>query len=438
MAYDAADGYVVEVGPYQLPFTETTVVGTWTYAHGVWSNRTAPGGPQLTFGFGASLTYDAGMGAVLLVLANASLPTTEQTWEFRGGVWTELYPSVEPSARWYAAMAFDPALNETVLFGGVSLTQQVGGESWLSDTWVFSGGEWSEVSAGAPPSTDQQYGQVMAYDSATGRLVLVTNALTNSSVAGSLGGTFAFDGGGWQLLAGASNVDAPGTPEAMAYDPAIGGLVAFDFEYWFNQSSSVYVLSDGLWTTRFFEGFPSWTTAFAYDAADGYALMPSFEQSLNLTGPSMRPVTWVLANSTVGPPPTASLSATPNTVTLGGSVNFSGTYSGAYGATSIRLGVYAPGCPSAVNNRTVSCTPTAAGSYLASFEILDQAGRSSNVTVSFTVAPTVETQVLDVLPYGIAAAAVVAAVVVVLRWRPRRPGGGPKGGPRTGPGPGAP
>ena len=70
-------------------------------------------------------------------------------------------------ARVSAAMAYDAASNQVVLFGG-AVPASTG--SALDDTWVWNGTSWSQrILATRPPGRTQA---AMAYDAATHKLVL--------------------------------------------------------------------------------------------------------------------------------------------------------------------------------------------------------------------------------------------------------------------------
>ena len=417
MTYDPADGCVVLVNPYLA--TGAGAIGTWTYAHGVWTNRTTPAGPQTLDASGGSIAYDAGLGVVLLQLSNGSafFPTYE-TWEFHADNWTELFPADEPSARWGAAMAFDPELNETVLFGGFPSAAGNNVTS-VTDTWVFSDGNWYQVALG-PPAAATILSQTMAYDPAIGELVLVTDGLSPPVNGEPTVGTFAFTGTGWEPIGAAPEF---GVYPAMTYDPAVRGLAGVGLVTWGNQTSSIGVFTDYAWGMLYLNGFPVWTPAFTYDATDGYGVMVSTEPTLNVSGPVQQTVTWKLANVSVGPLPQATIEVSPGTSSLGTSITMNGSVSDAFGHTWVRIDDNAPGCPSASNSISLSCTPQTAGTYSASFRVWDQAGRGAGVAVNFSVTQSPWWWAFGLVPYvaiGVGAA-VVVGLFLLMRARRNRP-----------------
>src|ERR1051325_6059622 len=61
--------------------------------------------------------------------------------------WVQLSPAVSPSPRSYMAMAYDPMTGKTTMFGGFD------GSSYLNDTWIFDGTNWTQVTTPiAPPN----------------------------------------------------------------------------------------------------------------------------------------------------------------------------------------------------------------------------------------------------------------------------------------------
>ena len=127
-----------------------------------------------------------------------------------------------PTARGGEAMAFDPATGSTILFGGAT-----GGSSYFlgtpsNETWSLANGSWTRLApATAPPASE---GDSLAYDPATGSLVLVTVTRTSSDSGTS--STWSFASGEWTEMTGTTQA-TPSAYAAMAYDPARGALVRF-------------------------------------------------------------------------------------------------------------------------------------------------------------------------------------------------------------------
>jgi len=97
------------------------------------------------------MAYDAHDGYVVeFGGVTAAATDLGQTWIFSAGKWTSLNPPIPPAARQGECLAYDPALSSIVLFGG--LARGIG--TFVDDTWEFQGGIWTNVTssiAGAPP-----------------------------------------------------------------------------------------------------------------------------------------------------------------------------------------------------------------------------------------------------------------------------------------------
>jgi hypothetical protein len=93
------------------------------------------------------------------------------TWDWNGSTWAQLSPSTSPSARYGPTMAYDPAISSLVLFGGFTGTAQ-------SDTWAWNGA-WSKLSPATTPSA--RYYSTMAYDPATSQMVFFGGSPNNST-----------------------------------------------------------------------------------------------------------------------------------------------------------------------------------------------------------------------------------------------------------------
>jgi PKD repeat protein len=135
---------------------------TWTFTGGTWRLASTPcPSTDSVCDVGArsdaSLAYDANRsvnGSILFggcVSTPACTTLDNQTWRFNdtSSQWQRqsLTPAVgAPSARFGAAMAYDPDLQALVLFGGSSLC---GTRSCPeSDTWVYDGrGNWTNVTS---------------------------------------------------------------------------------------------------------------------------------------------------------------------------------------------------------------------------------------------------------------------------------------------------
>jgi hypothetical protein len=162
-----------------------------------------------------SLGYWVIAVALSLLLALASLPLL-------GGVtvaassqanWSQFSPTFSPDSREGASMAFDPATGQLLLFGGFN------NGAFLSDTWTWDGTNWNQLSPTFSPAAREDAS--MALDPATGQLLLFGG--TNSAV---LSDTWTWNGTNWSQLA---PTFSPAAREgaSMTFNPTTGRLILF-------------------------------------------------------------------------------------------------------------------------------------------------------------------------------------------------------------------
>ncbi len=178
-------------------------------------------------------------------------PVPTGTWEWDGIEWERKQPAVEPPSRGYGAMASDPLLGKTILYGG----QQRVNYQWLFDTWEWDGNQWTQRFPTTSPQVRLR--STMYFDATIGRAVLATE-----NVAGQPTGFYewTWDGNDWQPL---TSTTALGQFRAAGYDEARGVAVAVT-------SSGTFERVGGQWQQLtgagpFFGAFDG--RGFAYDPA---------------------------------------------------------------------------------------------------------------------------------------------------------------------------
>ena len=113
-------------------------------------------------------------------------------------------------------MAYDAALHEVILFGGLDTNYNT-----LGDTWAFNGTAWSKL---LPASTvSARSDAMMVYDSSLGKLVLFGGILSSGDRAA---GHLDLQRQPWQKLTLGTKPLAR-TDAAMAYDSAVSQVVLF-------------------------------------------------------------------------------------------------------------------------------------------------------------------------------------------------------------------
>ncbi len=163
MVYDAALGEIVLFGGTSTNnVTDLNDTWVWNGGAGTWTQITTTSSPSARDTFG--MAYDSIRQQVVLFGGYSSTAYPNDTWTFSGTNWTlqSLALATSPSGREPAGMAFDSALGETVMFGGIN-------GQFLSDTWIWNGSTWTNVANTGP---SERWNSVMAYDPAQNQLFL--------------------------------------------------------------------------------------------------------------------------------------------------------------------------------------------------------------------------------------------------------------------------
>jgi hypothetical protein len=260
MAYDAATGTMVLFGG--VPHLKSALAETWTWDGTTWTRQHPAGHPSARFA--ASMAYDAATGTVVLFGGNAgpgNATPLADTWTWDGTTWTRQHPAVHPSARYYAAMAYDDATSTAVLFGGSNGTTSSLGD--LKDTWTWDGTTWTQQAPAVHPATRAH--AAMAYDAATGTAVLFGGDISND--------TWTWDGTTWTKQHPATSPPSR-INASMAYDATTGTLVLFGGDS-NNMLADTWTWGGTTWTQQAPATSPPARdeAAMAYDAATGTVVL---------------------------------------------------------------------------------------------------------------------------------------------------------------------
>ncbi len=155
-----------------------------------------------------------GVSSLLVLLAVVPTRSSGAGADAAAGMfsWQPTLPPVSPPPTANGAMAYDPALRETVLFGGTPGT--------FGNTWGWDGTTWSVIASNGP---DPRQGIEMAYDARTANLVLFGGVGVGGPSQVAYSDTWTFDGT-WHREH--PTVSPPFlTSYAMAYDTATGTVV---------------------------------------------------------------------------------------------------------------------------------------------------------------------------------------------------------------------
>ena len=222
MVWDGTDGYDVMFGGAQSLY----VPGTWSFLHGKWTEQVVNNASEPQGRIQQTMAYDAQDGYVVLfggynVSMGFGYRFLSDTWTYAGGIWNPIspFPYVAPSPRAAAQMSYDSTDGYVVLFGGITSTGSI-----VDDTWIFSSGNWTNVTAS---TTGAPYGVAsgaMIDDTYAGRVVLYGGV--NVTIGSGLPYAWSYSAGSWKYLP-PSTFPSPCSDFGMAYDPAIPAGVVF-------------------------------------------------------------------------------------------------------------------------------------------------------------------------------------------------------------------
>jgi hypothetical protein len=208
----------------------------------------------------AAMAYDAASNQVVLFGGlSASGSVLGDTWVWSGSAWHKETPADGPPPLEGASMAYDSSLKELILFGGLGSTPAPPSNA----TWAWNGASWYPLDSGASTLPPARSGAVLA--SAGGAFLLFGGTAADGSV---LDDTWTFDGSEWAADSPATS-PPPLTGAASTWDAArhqvvvFGGQSAIQSPSW---SAETWTWSGSTWVKAATSG-PSARTggALAYD-----------------------------------------------------------------------------------------------------------------------------------------------------------------------------
>ena len=147
----------------------------------LWQNVTFPPGHLPPARCCGAMAYDAFTQEMVEFGGIGVCGGCNDTYVLSAGRWLDLPASqnTAPPSRSWSSMAYDPALQEIVLFGGESYAGQP-----LGDTWTFNGTVWSQLAPAQAPAPRWSAG--LAWDGQDGALrdISLVNAAAAIVVAG--------------------------------------------------------------------------------------------------------------------------------------------------------------------------------------------------------------------------------------------------------------
>lgn len=208
---------------------------TLTYesqSQSTWVRQTQAQSPSARWG--AYLAYDAARQTAIMFggtsCTSQSCSTVNETWKWDGVSWTQLFPAHSPPPKADASMAYDPATQTIVLFGGSETTSRPGCTrgancTTYNDTWTWNGSDWTQltVKTSPPPRT----GAAMGYNPSTAQFILFGGTQAQGDNGNCpYGDTWSWNGVTWAKVS--LKVLPPGRGDAsFTYDGAQKQMVLF-------------------------------------------------------------------------------------------------------------------------------------------------------------------------------------------------------------------
>ena len=193
MVYDPVAGVCVHYGGYNnssFGFQDTYL---WDGAS--WQASSVHPGSRSA----SPLAYFAASPGGVLQYGGAYNTTAyDQTWLRSGGSWSQLAPPTTPPQKYSHGLAYDPIRQVAVMFGGRDFG------AIHADTWEFDGTDWQQVlPASGSPMGRYQHG--MCFDPSTNEVLVFGGSDSGGSIRGD---TWSWDGSTWTLR------NPPASPQA--------------------------------------------------------------------------------------------------------------------------------------------------------------------------------------------------------------------------------
>ncbi|MDE1820203.1 MAG: DUF835 domain-containing protein [Euryarchaeota archaeon] len=246
----------------------------WSQALSVprnWTNITTTSGVGPSARMWTGMTYDAADGYLLLFGGYAPLTNNAygDTWGFFAGHW-HLLSNTGPSPREAAAVIYDALDRYVVLFGGAF--NYAGKTFFYNDTWVWSHGSWTNISASQTVSPPPRRTPGVAYDPLEGRVIMFGG---RGSLTSFLGDTWAFTRGLWSLVNASTPLLGSRAGPGFDYDASLGGILLFGGQSGGAAQNDTWLFRGQTWMQLSPSRAPSirGNSMDAYDPGDGVSLL---------------------------------------------------------------------------------------------------------------------------------------------------------------------
>lgn len=247
MAYNSLNQKVVLFGGYTGGYDNDyyffRLDDTWVYdlPSNTWTQMDPSIKPSARHGH--SMVFDSDFSKVILFGGGIGRGL-DDTWvyDLESNTWTQMNPSTKPSARSGHSMVYDPTSSKVILFGGYD------GSLWLNDTWIYDllSDTWTVMNP--PTKPNGRFGHSMVYDINLSKTILFGG---DNNISPFLADTWIYDlpSNTWTQMNPSSKPSAR-IGHSMIYDSTFAKVNLFggcDGESNFDDTW-IYDLSNDAWT----------------------------------------------------------------------------------------------------------------------------------------------------------------------------------------------
>jgi hypothetical protein len=470
ITYDQTDGYVVLFGGATSsgPSGVILVNVTWDFYGKNWHHlgtTTPPRGRSFP-----SFAFDPNLNAIILF--GGLLPTNQsaETWELVGMIWTPITTGApnQPPPRVAGSLAFDNGTHQLVMFGGWD--PETATPLLLNDTWVYdenasepNASSW--MPASTPANLTPRYDAAIAFDPTLNATVLFGGEGAN----GPLNDTWLWNGTAWDPATGSGPSPNPRSGDVLSECPTpgeagvsptlatvlLGGTLApgvLAVDVWFFGDLPLSVLPPTVSPKQSDTGYPGTLSVFAFGGRSPtysyvwqqlppgcasqnlpqFSCTPStsantpFQVSVTVRNSSGATVTSPAAPWSVNALPSVTLfTALPSPTPAGSQLTVTVLFSGGTNPLTFQYTGLPAGC-SSIDAAQFNCTPKMPGNYSLRVQITDADGHTADGSTALRVGDPL-TSGSDLWAYAVEGAviAVLAIVLIEVARRKRRGRGGP-------------
>lgn len=250
---------------------------TWVFDRNLltWNQPTLSVSPPRRASF--DMAYDPARDRVVLFGGWNGGLYLDDTWEWDGTQWTQMTPTTVPEERDWHGMAYDPNTQRVIMFGGHNLNRWPAGPNTVGDMWSWDGTDWTQLNPANLPF--MRFGHEMTLDTNRNRIVMWGGTSRQSSAVGAVQHfeTWEWDGNDWTQIT-TTNQPSANAFTGMAYDPRRERMVVYGGIVGGAGIGDVFEYDGSDWTQRTLVGTPV-----AVGHTDG-CYEPAFGRVMNFGG----------------------------------------------------------------------------------------------------------------------------------------------------------